>query len=254
MKLFVSPLEWYLLAVLIGLLVLRRSMDGGGRRIVNGLILLTLLIPLASTPLVGILLEGSLRVDRASVSGSTPEFIFVLSGGYTRGSSPRQDVLLTESAQRVRHAVNEWRSNTSSRLVFSGTTGSASRGGDRHAELMARAAANYGVPDSLLMLEPRSRNTREHPVEALRLPGVTPTTHVAVVTSGWHMRRTRREFCRHFERIDLYPVPPVERMGALRSLVPQAATLARNTTLLREWFGILWYAIRGAGVEAVGDC
>ena len=254
MKLFISPFVWYLLAVLTGLLVLRRSTDCSRTRIANGLVLLTLLTTLASTSPVGILLERSLRVDRATVAGSTPEFIFVLSGGYSRGSTPSEDVLGTEGAARVRHAVNEWRSNRGSRLVFSGTTPETSRGRDRDGELMARAAASYGVPDSVLILEPRSKNTREHPIEALRIPGVMPTTHVAVVTSDYHMRRARREFCRYFEVIDSYPVPPSGGVTSLRDLVPQAERLSVNTVLLREWFGIVWYAIRGIGVEGVDDC
>ena len=248
---------WYLLTVLIALLVLRRSTDGGSRRITNGLILLTLLLALGSTPLVGILLESSLRVDRTSVSGSTPEFIIVLAGGRTALSSPEEYVLNTGGAQRIRHAVTEWRSNPNARLILSGATGLGEELAGRHltlAELMARAAASYGVPDSVLILEPRSTNTREYPVEALRLPGVTPGTHMAVVTSGWHTRRARREFCRYFERIDLYPVPPLERIISLSDLMPHADTLAENTRFLREWFAIVWYAIRGIGVEAVGDC
>ena len=119
---------------------------------------------------------------------------------------------------------------------------------------MARAATRYGVPDSVLILEPRARSTRQHPIEALGLPEVTSTSHLAVVTSGWHMRRARREFCRYFERIDVYPVPPIQRGTGLLALVPQAETLGENTTLLREWFGVIWYAFRAVGVEGVGDC
>ena len=68
------------------------------------------------------------------------------------------------------------------------------------------------------------------------------------------MRRARGEFFRYFERLDLYPVPTVERIPSLHYVVPQASTLSRNTDLLREWVGIVWYAIRGVGVQAVGDC
>jgi uncharacterized SAM-binding protein YcdF (DUF218 family) len=258
-KLLVSPLVWYLLAVLIGVLLLRGSADGNHRRIANGLIFVTLLVAFSSTPLVGILLERSLRVDRVHVSGSTPEIIIVLGGGDTPSTSPEEDVLSIASTQRIRHAVAEWQLNTNARLVLSGAT---SLGGGRpgrpphpaFVELMAQVAVSYGVHDSVLVLEPHSTNTREHPIEVLRLPGVTPTTHVAVVTSGWHMRRARAEFCRHFERVDLLPVPPIEHSGAPRSLLPQARTLSRNTTLLREWFGIIWYAIRRIGAEPVGNC
>ena len=122
--------------------------------------------------------------------------------------------------------------------------------------MMARAAVGYGVPDSIIVLEAASRNTREHPVEALRLPGVKPTTHVAVVTSSWHMRRAGAEFCLYFERIDLYPVALVEsnRSIGASDILPQAQWLSENTWRLREWFGIVWYEIRGIGVDAVSEC
>ena len=250
MRILVSPLVWYLLVVIIGLLWLRRSTDGGDRRITNGLILLTLLIAFAATPLVEILLERSLRVDRAVVSGSTPEFIFVLGGGYARGATPSEDVLVTATAERLSHAVSEWRSNKSARLVNSGFV----RAPERYMDLWVRVAASHGVPDSVLVFEMRSRHTNEHAIEALQLPGVTPTTHVAVVTSGIHMRRARGEFCRYFERLDVYPVAPTGGVVTLRGLVPQARTLVGSTEMLREWVGIVWYAIRGIGVEAVGEC
>ncbi len=258
-NLVTSPLAWYLLFVLIGLLLLRPSKHGGNRRsrhdgtrrIANILIGLTLLLGLASTPMVEVLLERSLRLDRVSAAEGSPEFIIVLGGSYVTSTAPEEDVLNTASARRLLHGVNEWRSNTQARLVLSGN------GYPPHlsaADLMARDAADYDVPDSLLVVEPLAKNTREHPTEVLRLPGVTSTTHVAVVTSGWHMRRARREFCRYFERIDLYPVPPVERVRSLNYVVPRAGSLSGTTRLVREWVGIVWYAIRGIGIEAVGDC
>ena len=254
MKSLVSPLMWYLIAALLSLLMIRRSTVGSSRHTVNGLLLLTLVLTVVSTSLMEGLLQRSLGVDRTIVSGGKPGYIFVLGGGYRRGSTPSGDVLVTESAARVRQAVTEWRSNASSLLVFSGGATSDGRGRSRQGQLMASAAASYGVPDSLMVIEPRSRNTREHPIEALRIPGVTSLTHVAIVTSGQHMRRARREFCRYFELTDFYPVPSSVGVVSMRGLVPQAALLAANTSMLREWVGIVWYAIRGLGVEDVGDC
>ena len=146
MRLWASPLMWYLLFVLLGLLLVRpsghsdnrRARHDGTRRIANGLILMTLLLGAASTPLVEGLLERSLRLERITLSESTPEFFVVLGGGYTTSSSPDEDVLNTASTQRVRHAISEWRSNTDARLIFSGA------GKPPHqavAELMARVGS-----------------------------------------------------------------------------------------------------------------
>ena len=116
---------------------------------------------------------------------------------------------------------------------------------DRLAQLMADAAMRRGAPTSAILLEPRSINTREHPIEALKLPGVTSTTPIAVVTSDWHIRRAKQEFRRYFQQVYNYPAPPLQGAPGVQSLIPSAESLGANTLLLREWVGILWYKILG---------
>jgi uncharacterized SAM-binding protein YcdF (DUF218 family) len=106
---------------------------------------------------------------------------------------------------------------------------------------MAETARNRGVSATAVLLESHSVNTRRHPVEALKLPGVTATTPVAVVTSGWHMRRAQREFCLHFEQVQTYAVPKARLPLAWQDFFPDADTLDANTTLLHECVGMLWY-------------
>jgi uncharacterized SAM-binding protein YcdF (DUF218 family) len=110
---------------------------------------------------------------------------------------------------------------------------------------MANAAMRRGVPTSAILLEPHSINTLEHPIEALKLPGVTSTTPIAVVTSDWHIRRAEQEFRRYFQQVYNYPAPPLQGAPGLQSLIPSADSLGANTLLLREWVGILWYKILG---------
>ena len=121
----------------------------------------------------------------------------MLGGGYDPGVIPDEDILSTESQRRVLHGVTLWRRYPDARLVLSGAMEYLGRRNlGRHAQLMAEVSVNQGVPASAVLLEPRSRNTREHPIEALTLPGVTSATPIAVVTSGWHMRRAQRDFYR----------------------------------------------------------
>lgn len=248
MKSLVNPLLWFLLLQSVGLYVLLRRMSGRSRIILLWLLLiLTLLLFTASTPLAIRGLEASLQVASRPESSIPPAYIFVLGGGYLPGSIPEEDVLVVESQRRVLHAVMLWRRFPDAKMVFSGTAyeNAEARAPDRLAQLMGEAARNRGVPDSVLLLEPRSRNTREHPIEALKLPGVTTTTPIGLVTSGWHMRRAQREFCRYFSQVSSYPVPPMQRSWSWQDLVPDAGTFDATTTLLREWVGLLWYAILG---------
>jgi uncharacterized SAM-binding protein YcdF (DUF218 family) len=176
-----------------------------------------------------------------------PAFIFVLGGGYDPGVIPDEDNLSAESERRVVHGVTLWRRYPHARLVFSDALEYPGRRElARHAQLMAATAINRGVPASAVLLEPRSRNTREHPLEALTLPGVTSAIPIAVVTSGWHMRRAQRKFCRYFQHVRIDPVPELQRSVGCQDFIPDAGTLDANTTPLREWVGMFWYAILGA--------
>ncbi len=49
-------------------------------------------------------------------------------------------------------------------------------------------------------LETKSLNTRDHPVEALRLLDGRTFSSLGLVTSEWHMCRAQRQFCRHFAK------------------------------------------------------
>jgi len=244
MKSLINPLLWFLLLQIAGLYVLRR-LSAHSRIVLWLLLILTLLLFTASTPLALRGLEASLQVASRPDSSIAPAYIFVLGGGYLPGSIPEEDVLVVESQRRVLHAVMVWRRFPDARIVFSGASyeHEEARGPDSLAQLMVEAARNKGMPASVMLLEPRSRNTRDHPVEALKLPGVTATTPIGLVTSGWHMRRAQREFCRYFNQVIIFPVPTAQHSWNWQDLLPDAAILDTNATMLREWVGLVWYAI-----------
>ena len=244
MKSLINPLLWFLLLQTAGLCVLLRRMSGRSR-LLWSLLLLSILLGMASTPLAWRGLEASLRVASIPDSTIAPAYIFVLGGGYLPGVIPEEDVLVVESQRRVLRAITLWRRFPNARLVLSGAVHEYDgfREPDRLAQLMADAAMRRGVPTSAILLEPRSINTREHPIEALKLSGVTSTTPIAVVTSDWHIRRAEQEFRRYFQQVYNYPAPPLQGAMGLQSLIPSADSLGANTLLLREWVGILWYKI-----------
>ena len=245
MKIIVSPFLWFLFLQVAGLLLLLRWVSvERGRSLIRLLLVLIFLLTILSTPLSGNWLKITLAVHPTEKSTTPPVAIFVLAGGYLPGAVRDEDVLGAESQRRVLHAVGIWRCYPNAILVFSGAEDQGMLRPDRVTQLMAEVAMCRGVPKSAILLEPRSINTREHPIEALKLPGVTPTTSIGVVTSDWHMRRAEQEFRRYFQQVYTYPLSPLWNMQGLQSLMPSADSLDDNTTLIREWVGILWYKIR----------
>lgn len=252
MKWLVEPLWWCLLTLLVGLLLLRRRVAGRARTLALGLTGVTVLLVFTATPVAYRAVKGSLDVDPER--GPLPDsgILVVLGGGYVPGPSPEEDVLAEESTRRVLHAVSVWRNRPGSIMLLSGAQvdPSGARAPGRLAELMSTVARAHGVPADRMRIDGRSRNTREHPVQALRLAAVTSATPLILVTSDWHTRRARREFCRYFVRVHLSPSTAAPSPFGWSSFVPSAASLESTTTLLREWVGMLWYLVRGAGRES----
>ena len=253
MKFLVDPLLVYLLLQVAGLLVVRRRIIGWSRGIVYALLLATLCLGVVATPLLSRGLKASLVMPPASGWTLTPDFIVVLGGGYGQGKTVEEDSLNAESEKRVVEGVAVWQRFPEARLVLSGAVEYNGRSDSRHSQLMAEAAEARGVPVSTLLPEPRSRNTREHPVEVLKLSGVTTASPIAVVTSGEHARRAWREFCRHFQHVRTYAVPEFQSSRDWQNSIPSASALSANTSLLREWVGILWSNLTEKGLQCEPD-
>ena len=253
MKFLVEPFLAYFLLQVAGLLVVQRRTVGWSRRIIRTLLLVTLLLGVLAIPLLARGLEASLLMPQPSSGVYAPDFIVVLGGGYLRGKTVEEDILNTPSEQRVLEGIAVWRRFPEARLVLSGTVEHDGRSGNRLSQLMAEAAEARGVPVSALLPEPRSRNTREHPVEVLKLSGVTTAAPIAVVTSGRHTRRAWREFCRHFQYVQTYAVPEITSSSGWQEWILSAGALDTNTLLLREWVGILWSNLTEKGLQCEPD-
>lgn len=115
----------------------------------------------------------------------------------------------------------------------------------RLALAMKQLAVELGVPEDRIVVEPNARNTREHPIELLRLRVVEPDDTIGVVTSSWHLPRAMREFEKVFPDVVAVPAFDVavdQKTGILRWM-PRSRHLASSATALAEYIGMLWYRL-----------
>ena len=175
----------------------------------------------------------------------SPEFIFVLGGGYEVGATPPEDFLGTESTRRVNAASILWRKYPNALVVFSGGQPGTEneRASTRHGELSSEHAVSLGLAESRIIIESGSLNTREHPTEALKLSGVSPESKIAIVTSDFHLRRTVREFHRYFSDVSSFGTEDQGFSLSLFSFVPFTASLDDNTYRIKEFIGIIVYQL-----------
>jgi len=205
---------------------------------------LSLLIFL-STGAATFIFDAVLASNSSPSEDWTPEFIFILGGGYEMGANESQDFLGTESTRRVNAASEIWLQYPMAKVVFSGQQPGTQddRAATRHGELSSAHALLIGLDKSRMIIESASENTRQHPIEALKLSGVKPKTKIAIVTSDFHLRRASGEFKKYFNDVKSFGTDEATNSISWLDFVPLATHLDANTYRIKEFTGIFIYRI-----------
>ena len=239
------PVVW--LAVLLLLALLARPGSRWQRRSLWAATLLLLLG--TNNALVN---EALLAWEKPAVAlaAVTPADAAVLLTGVAIGNkSPHDRVYLSRGADRFTNALWLYRAGRVRYIVISGGSGSVLHTVGTEAAGLRTLLRLSGVPDSALLLEERSRNTRENALftKALlaRKPGIRS---LVLVTSAFHERRALG--C--FAQVGLHPQPfPATFYTSDRSwlpdywLLPNIEALDRWSLLLHEMAGYLVYKVAG---------
>ena len=172
----------------------------------------------------------------------------ILLGGTTkpiRGDMIYPD--LTDSADRIWHAARLYHAGKAPLIIIS--SGNVSGGLKRpsRARAMWMLLDALGVPDDAVVLEERSRNTRQNAVFTERIAADRGIRRVLLVTSYWHLRRAEAVF----RRVGLEVIPVAtdykgrRRKFFVMDILPHIGRLAFNSVLIREHLGYLVYRLRG---------
>ena len=115
---------------------------------------------------------------------------------------------------------------------------------------------SFGVADDAIVIEKRSRNTRQNALFTAELAAGRNITKVLLTTSAWHMPRAEAVFGK--VGLEVIPAPtdytpprkPTGRKYGLGRpwilrLLPHTGALATSTKALREYLGLLVYRLRG---------
>ena len=144
-----------------------------------------------SLPVASHSFRGALEADYPPLALSAlpqAEAIVVLGGGVRPAEFVELLPNLTDPADRVWHAARLFHAAKAPLLVMSGGR-DAFKSATSEAAVMRQFAQDLGVPSRAILLEERSRNTRqnaEFTAEILKAKGVS---RILLVTSALHMRR-----------------------------------------------------------------
>ena len=193
-----------------------------------------------STGVATFIFDAILASESSPSTNWTPEFIFILGGGYEIGANESQDFLGTESTRRVNAASEIWLQYPLAKVVFSGQQPGTQddRAATRHGELSSAHALLIGLDKPRMIIESASENTRQHPIEALKLSGVKPNSKIAIVTSDFHLRRASGEFKKYFSDVKSFGTDDATNSISWLDFVPLATHLDANTYRIKEFTGI----------------
>jgi uncharacterized SAM-binding protein YcdF (DUF218 family) len=244
---FALPSNALIVLGLVGVAIaVFRGAHAGGKLIVASLILLAIFgfSPLANA----LMLPLEQRFPAWDESRGAPAGIIVLGGAFdTVVAATRDDIPLTEAAERMTASAALARKYPQARLIFTGGTGTLLYDGPTEGELARRFYASLGIAADRITIEEESRDTAENAVLTRPLADPKPGEHWLLVTSAYHMPRAIGAFRRVGFAVEAYPVDYRTRgvEDLARPFPSLGEGLRRGDTAMREWIGLLMYRLAG---------
>ena len=179
-----------------------------------------------------------LRYPRIEANALPRADAIVVLGGGSYAWLRRAEIRLEDlKNSRLATGARAWLAGRAPVVILSGGRGG---NGTSEATLMAAAMARVGVPASALMLEERSRDTRDNALFTAQLAGRHDIRRVLLVTSAVHMPRASYWF--RAAGLDVVPVPVPEpriRGSWTRRWLPSRDALWRSGRAWKEYAGLL---------------
>jgi len=180
--------------------------------------------------------------------------ILILAGGIEAKAPPRPTVEVGDAGDRLLYGAYLFRQGKAPQIICTGnvaTGGVARRPG---AEEMAEFLGLIGIPESSLVREVKSENTREHARNLYPLLKEKQFKRILLVTSAMHMPRSMGVFKKLCPGIEFIPAPtdfhateplPKAWYRHVTALVPTPRTLLNFSEAMHEYLGIAYYRLRG---------
>ena len=243
LDLVVAPLSWAILLLVAAALLRRRGGWPWGLAAAGAAVLWAF----SCEAVAGRLVRAAEASARETIrAGVVYDAVVVLGGGIDVAASRARDAAeLNDAADRVLRAYELWRDGRARRVLLSAGDLRPQAGVPTEAERLAARLTRWGVPADALLLETRSRNTRENAVETARIAAEHGLSSLVLVTSAAHMDRALGCFRAAGLAPDALPVDFRGGDGRGASWLPRAEALERSTQALRERAGRIVYRLAG---------
>jgi uncharacterized SAM-binding protein YcdF (DUF218 family) len=248
--LLAAPLTWALLLCAAAAILALRGRRGSSRAAAGCLLVALLLLSAFSTEAVANALFRSL--ERGAVSSFDPRVTYdavLLLGGLLDAEASESSGMpdYTDAVERLLRTYELLRAGHARNVLISGGATDPRVREAVEARVLARQLEAWGIEPSHIVVEDRSRNTRENALAAAALVRQRGWKKLLLVTSAYHLPRAEGCFRAVGLRFDSLPVDfrahDAERFPS--GVQPRAENLSRSTFALHEFVGRWIYRRRG---------
>ena len=242
LPIFVLPLGWVVILLVVALL----------RRKHWPLIAALVVLYLSSMPVVGNALTRRLESSYPAVpiaQAETADAIVPLGGFFGAAACEGCVPNVGEAGERLEAGIILLQNKKAPWLVFTGGRVPWSKQTEVEGEASKRVAVARGLPAEQILVTGEVGNTLDEAHAVAKLMRERGWRKIILVTSAWHMPRSARLFRK--AGVDFVPFPVDFQTSpnatlTLLDFLPRAEGLQRTESVLREWYGILFYAVTGA--------
>lgn len=173
----------------------------------------------------------------------------ILLTGVTKSNfSPNDRVYFQRSSDRVTHTLQLYKLGHIKKILISGGSGTIMER-TKEADELSLVLQMMGVPKEDLIIENQSDNTYQSAVAVKNLlEGTYAPEDCLLVTSGYHMRRSRACFKKVGFAVDTFSVDFLSNKRTFTPdvlLIPKMESLSVWQVLTKEWIGMLAYKLAG---------
>ena len=244
LPLLVYPLGLAILLSLLGIVMVLRNHRSAA---VLSVLLSIAILWVSSTNVFSGFVIKSLEQDFPPVAVDHLPVVdaIVVLGGYTDMADAGVGVIeLGDAVDRLFHGMRLYRAGKAPWVML---VGGAARGNLPEAQVMANLLAEFNISRDVMLLESKSRNTRQNALNAVAIMQDNGIKKILLSTSAFHMHRAQAVV----EKLGIEVVPAatdyqvLEPDPSILDWLPNAEALMMTTLGIKEYLGWWVYKFRG---------
>lgn len=154
-------------------------------------------------------------------------------------------------ADRIWQAITLYKKGKIKKILIAGGSGFLTDQGLKEAQQLKEVLILWGIPETDLITEEKSRNTHENALETKKIldHSYPHLEKKLLITSGFHMKRAKACFDKVGLKCDPFSTDlltgPTSNFAWDQYLIPDMSTLFGWNRLIKEWIGYMTYDVVG---------